>query len=117
MRSSVSMSIRVLFTSNSSARRSINAGPLKSPQNDFRFLDQPLPVRRPYPIVAGDTQQCQADLKRNSRRHRPECALAVGKIAAVFPQKMSDERFGGGLVPHRLQIEVLQLSGDATHVE
>ena len=83
----------------------------------FRFLNQLPLVSGAKPVVAGNPQERDSHIKRNSARNGTERLLPVGKMARIFPQEMADERFRGILVPGILKEEMHQFPGNAARIE
>src|SRR5450631_156867 len=69
------------------------------------------------PGVTGDAQECQAHLKWHASADGVKCALAVGEMAGVFPEKVADKGFGGIFVSGDLHEKVLQFSGNASDIK
>src|SRR5450755_83016 len=91
--------------------------PLQRPQNDFCLFDEPPPILRTDPGVAGDAQQRQAHLEGQASANGAKSTLAVGEVTGIFPEEVTDKRFGGIFVARALQEKVLEFSGDAPDIK
>src|SRR6266478_224530 len=91
--------------------------PLKCPQGDFGFLDEAMTIVRADPGVAGDAQQSKAHLEGYTPSNGAEGTIAVGEVTGIFPEKVTDERFGGIFVARGLQEKVLEFPGDTPDIE
>ncbi len=69
------------------------------------------------PGVTGDAQQSKAHLERHTLADRAKRAIAVGKVASIFPEEVADKGFGGILVASYLQEKVLEFSGDPSDIK
>ena len=67
--------------------------------------------------VPGDPQQVQRHVVRHARGNGLQHALGIGKVTAVLPQEMRDERFRPIPASARAHERVLQFTGDPAHVK
>src|SRR3954468_22379042 len=74
-------------------------------------------MRLADPGIPRDTQERESHVEGDSTSDGAKSALTVWKVAGVLPKKMANEWLSSEFVPHCLQIEVLQFSGDPTDVE
>src|SRR5436305_1373250 len=97
MCSSVQISTSVPLTSKAMARMSTwGVWPIPSgrAQQRLRLADQPAGVAAVDVVVARDPQEVQTHVVRRPGRDRPERVVPIGRMAAVLPEEMPDERLG-----------------------
>ena len=70
-----------------------------------------------YPPVAGDAQEGETGIKRNSASNRRESGVPVGKVTGIFPQEVPDERFCQPFVICVLDEEMLKFAYHPAEVE
>src|SRR5689334_664636 len=86
-------------------------------QHPLRLPDEPSAVILADVAVARDPQQVQRHVKRHAGGDRLERLLAVGKMTAVLPQEMPDERLRVTPVAGVAHERVLELASHPPDVE